>query len=149
MFSDSTTGSCFGQSEGLTRLTSYFTHHNIVERPRIHSNNGTGQSKKWGSGKYPYKKLIAENLEPTLMAALDRGPVLLICYSFSCRAVSLMFSRPNTNMQICIVQERGGACTNYPYWIFFWSTSALSLMGGVMILLMQHQMYFCLLHLVV
>ena len=98
MFSDGTTGSCFGKSEGLTRLTSYFTHHNIVERPRMHPSTGQSKSKGIGSGKYPYKKFIAENLQPTLMEALDQGPVLLVCYSFSCRAVSLMFGRPNLTL---------------------------------------------------
>ena len=43
------------------------------------------------SGKYPYKNFIQQHFLPLLLAQLRRGKVLLVCYSFSCRAVSLLF----------------------------------------------------------
>ena len=43
------------------------------------------------SGKYPYKNFIQQHFLPILNAHLSRGKVLLVCYSFSCRAVSLLF----------------------------------------------------------
>lgn len=43
------------------------------------------------SGKYPYKNFIQQHFLPLLNAQLHNGKVLLVCYSFSCRAVSLLF----------------------------------------------------------
>ena len=49
-----------------------------------------------GSGRYPYTTFVSY-LWRLVRAELERGPVLLVAYSFSCRAVSLMLSACNQN----------------------------------------------------
>ena len=53
--------------------------HSLVER-----------TEPKGSGRYPYGRLRLK-LRALLQTHLARGPVVLVAYSFSCRAVSLLW----------------------------------------------------------
>ncbi len=87
--SDGTQGACFGRGKGLNKLSALLTQVNVKERPlyRMLAN----VCKKIGSGKYPYKTFLEEYLWAPLREQLEKGPVLMVCYSFSCRAAGLMF----------------------------------------------------------
>ena len=92
LLSDGTTGSCFSnvsKSVGLNALAleANLSKYKIVERPQVNETT----SKRWGSGKFPYTNFIKTCLQPILLQELRKGQVLLVCYSFSCRAASLMF----------------------------------------------------------
>jgi len=102
-FSNGTKGKLCGNI-GFTKALLDLLSLKVSERPHIKPRKAEPPTKKkqkkqqlqkektWGSGPYPYKKFIPGAWE-LLRAVLKNGPVLLVVYSFSCRAFSLMFSK--------------------------------------------------------
>ena len=109
LLSDGTTGSCFGKTGGglsdlAKPLADLIQNVRIAQRKLTHApppeqsekseyKPSTPQNAKgWGSGKYPYKKFIKECLLPILLNEINEcDKVLLVCYSFSCRAIGILF----------------------------------------------------------
>jgi hypothetical protein len=106
LLSDGTKGRCFGKDVGLTALKNLLPKaREVKERPlnrektaeRREAGEPANKKQKTtpnfpiGSGKYPYTKFVA-HVWQLLRQELEKGPVLLVAYSFSCRAVSLIFS---------------------------------------------------------
>jgi hypothetical protein len=125
--SDGTTGRCFGERVGLTRLRAILEGAGggtvrVVERPLSRRETaaaaaaagGAAPAKKrntetipLGSGRYPYARFVGY-LWRLVRAELERGPVLLVVYSFSCRAVSLMLSALDQNDLALVRQNLRG-----------------------------------------
>jgi hypothetical protein len=102
LLSDGCAGECFGKGIGLTALREKLTRaREVTERPLKKPSTGPPAEKKQkthiplGSGKYPYTKFV-QHLWKLLRAELEKGPVLLVVYSFCCRAACLIFN-PQSN----------------------------------------------------